>query len=281
MITSASPEFALKVLIEKNIEEIDFYEKTKEINGRGEIKRKPKPVQIVVHEPSKPPNFRTQSFTIPLGHSTTVYITPRATRTDTSGQSLAEDKRRCRLERESEGLKIYKKYSRESCMFECQMFQAVQRCGCYPWDYPVTKEGNFFLCDIYGNICFESILANFSTALSCHCPMDCDSVSYSYSIVSTPILEREECSAKGKDSLFQEFYDKPFPPKFITRVRELLGKTNSSKAMFLCKRMLPYRAEVTFRLATDTVSVTVRSRRLSFFDKLSGFGKILPSPTFT
>ena len=32
---------------------------------------------------------------------------------------------------------------------------------------------------------------------------------------------------------------------------------------------------MTFRLATDTVSVTVRSRRLSFFDKLSGFGGIL------
>ena len=40
-----------------------------------------------------------------------------------------------------------------------------------------------------------------------------------------------------------------------------------------CRRFLPYRTEVTFRLATDTVSVTVRSRRLSFFDKVSGFGE--------
>ena len=46
----------------------------------------------------------------------------------------------------------------------------------------------------------------------------------------------------------------------------------SSDEADICKRMLPYRAQVTFRLATDTVSVTVRSRRLSFFDKISGFG---------
>ena len=38
-------------------------------------------------------------------------------------------------------------------------------------------------------------------------------------------------------------------------------------------KYLPYRAQVSFRLATDTVSVIVRTRRLSFFDKLSAFGK--------
>ena len=36
--------------------------------------------------------------------------------------------------------------------------------------------------------------------------MDCSSVSYSYSIVSTPLLPEEECSKDGKDSIFEEFY---------------------------------------------------------------------------
>ena len=37
--------------------------------------------------------------------------------------------------------------------------------------------------------------------------------------------------------------------------------------------MLPYRAKVVLRLATDTVSLTVSSRRLTGFDKLSAFGR--------
>ena len=61
---------------------------------------------------------------------------------------------------------------------------------------------------------------------------------------------------------------------FISRARKFISNESSDLAD-LCKRLLPYRAEVTFRLATDTVSVTVRTRRLSFFDKLSGFGNTI------
>ena len=53
-----------------------------------------------------------------------------------------------------------------------------------------------------------------------------------------------------------------------------LNITTTSDEAELCKRLLPYRAEVTFRMATDTVSVTVRSKRLTFFDKLSAFGML-------
>ena len=51
----------------------------------------------------------------------------------------------------------------------------------------------------------------------------------------------------------------------------------------VCMTSIQYKAEVIFRLATNTMTVTVSSRRLSFFDKLSGFGiffvqKLLVSP---
>ena len=108
-------------------------------------------------------------------------------------------------------------------------------------------------------------------------------MSYSYSIVSTPINPVEQCPSfrrskvkKGAKlkSIFKEFYIKPSPPMFIQRVRSFLNITATSDEAELCKRLLPYRAEVTFRMATDTVSVTVRSRRLTFFDKLSAFGML-------
>ena len=103
------------------------------------------------------------------------------------------------------------------------------------------------------------------------CPMDCNFISYSYSIISTPFKEAEHCSNDGKDSIFDEFYKNPFPPRFMTRARTFFFN-ESSRPSDQCAKYLPYRAEVTFRLATDTVSVTVRTRRLSFFDKLSAFG---------
>ena len=91
-------------------------------------------------------------------------------------------------------------------MFECQLRQAAHACGCQPWDYPISTRQQFLFCDVFGNICFERMMANSSNGAACRCPMDCSSVSYSYSIVSTPLLPEEECSKDGKDSIFEEFY---------------------------------------------------------------------------
>ena len=48
----------------------------------------------------------------------------------------------------------------------------------------------------------------------------------------------------------------------------------SEDAQEYCKKNLQYRAELIFKMATDSVSVTVMSQRLSFFDKMSAFGKL-------
>ena len=271
-MTNAGPSNALSVIIENNIEEIEFFQKTKQPqNPTGEMKFEPTKVDVVLHDPSEPANMRLKSLEVPLGQSSKVYITPTATVTDATGRALSQDGRHCRLREETRGLKVFQTYSREACVLECQLSQAVQRCGCHPWDYPIITEQESNFCDAFGYICFEEMMEN--NTVVCDCPMDCDSVQYSYSIVSTPMTEEKECPTNGKDSDFEEFYKKPFPPKFVLRAREFMKKTNSSRVVDHCKQLLRYRAKVTFRLATDTVSVTVRSRRLSFFDKLSGFGK--------
>ena len=200
LMTGASPHHALTVIVENNLEEIFLYEKS--LNKR----MKPKPVAVVLHDPSQPGNILTKSLEIPLGHSSKVYITPTATVTDQTAMTLSERKRNCRLRSEAGGLKIFQLYSREACIFECQMEQAVERCGCYPWDFPINTPHHFYLCDNFGTVCFNRMMENVSITLGCHCPMDCDSVSYSYSIVSNPLSGEEECIAKGRDSIFEEFY---------------------------------------------------------------------------
>ena len=78
------------------------------------------------------------------------------------------------------------------------------------------------------------------------------------------------------DYLMAEFYKNEFPPQFVRKMIEFNDHktTNTtSDAGDICKNNVQYRAEVIFRLATNSISVTVISRRLSFFDKMSSFGK--------
>ena len=146
---------------------------------------------------------------IPLGQSSTVYVTPTVTETDRSGQSLSEAQRGCRLRQENGNLEIFREYSREACMMECQLQQAVRRCGCQPWDYPFYHQDDLSVCDMFGNICFDKVMKTDGKDLCdlATCPMDCSSISYSYSIVSSPFIPDELCPSKGTDSIFEEFYN--------------------------------------------------------------------------
>ena len=69
----------------------------------------------------------------------------------------------------------------------------------------------------------------------------------------------------------EELFLHKFPPQFVRNIRKYV-KNVTSNEIEICKKSIQFRAEVTFQLATNTMSVTVISRRLSFFDKLSGFG---------
>ena len=112
---------------------------------------------------------------------------------------------------------------------------------------------------------------------SCDCPMQCNSISYSFSIESSEFDPTELCpdiisKLEDKDFLMKPFYEHQSPPKFVRNLMKI--KTNASdRPMDYCKKNLKYRAEVTFKLASNSMSVIVMSSRLSFFDKMSSFGK--------
>ena len=133
---------------------------------------------------------------------------------------------------------------------------------------------DLMFCDIYGNKCFEDSMDNVDRENACDCPIECTSTSYTFRTISTPFDADELCPHKimgHGDFLMKPFYENKSPPKFIRKLWKI--KFNlSDDDMGFCKWNLQYRAEVIFRLATDSLSVNVISRRLSFFDKLSSFG---------
>ena len=117
-------------------------------------------------------------------------------------------------------------------------------------------------------MCFEKSMKNIPTDWTCDCPVECNYISYSFSLVSTPFNPEELCP---RDMVSEDFLMKPF---YQNRVgRAMIKMKNNITEIEYCKQHLKYRAEVIFRLATDSISVTVMSRRLSFFDKMSAFGE--------
>ena len=123
---------------------------------------------------------------------------------------------------------------------------------------------------MYGNECFEKSMEN---AQKCDCPIECNSITYSFSLISTPFDPLKMCPTTIRDDdLMKPFYDNRFPHKFVRRLLDFKDNISSQEQDY-CKRNIQYRAEIVFRLATNTMPVTVISRRLSFFDKMSAFGK--------
>ena len=143
---SGNPEHSLHVIIENNAEEIERYESTKIItdsettsNVHGDVKYKPKKISVLLHNPREPADIRSSSFKIPLGHSTTIYITPKARRIDDTGKELTEIQRHCKLDEETSNLDIFNIYTKTACMFECNLKLSMKKCGCIPWDYPTNN----------------------------------------------------------------------------------------------------------------------------------------------
>ena len=131
---SASPKHSLDVVIENNAEEVDFFE----IDRKEKLE--PKEISVSLHNPLEPADIRSNSFQIPLGQSTKVYITPKATEVDADGMELTEFQRHCRLNDNAEELDIFNVYTRAACLFECKMKYSLSRCDCVPWNYPHNAE---------------------------------------------------------------------------------------------------------------------------------------------
>ena len=118
-------------------------------------------------------------------------------------------------------------------------------------------------------------MKNRTTQKTCDCPMECTTISYSFRVVSTKFEDKEMCGETSENSVMNDFnlVGHKFPHQFIRKLIHLKNNSVSSNEVEYCKRNLKYRAEVIFMLATDSMSVTIMSSRLSFFDKMSAFGK--------
>ena len=69
--------------------------------------------------------------------------------------------------------------------------------------------------------------------------------------------------------MMKPFYKEPMPPQLLNRM-EFFAFNSTDDPREICKEKIKYQALVTFKLTTNTMSVTVSSRRFG-----SGFGEYL------
>ena len=80
LMKSASLKDSLHVVVENNMEEVEKYEEN------FESKKQPTKISVSLHNPVEPADIKTNSFDIPLGYSTIVYIRPKVTEVDENGK---------------------------------------------------------------------------------------------------------------------------------------------------------------------------------------------------
>ena len=110
-----------------------------------------------------------------------VPFTVKITETEQILEKYSITKRKCRFRHELGEMKLFEKYSKQNCIFECKLEMVRKMCNCLPW-YLDLKNQTEPVCNLFGNKCYEqsTIQANrfldFSNpnSPSCDCFPDCE-----------------------------------------------------------------------------------------------------------
>ena len=245
------------------------------------------------------------------GYVTTIKIDQHETVADRAIRNFDPQKRGCRFEDENDDLSSFKWYSRTNCLFDCTMDIAEKICGCRPWDYPnpheVKKKTGQFICDFYGNSCFNHILANKPNP-RCEekCIASCNEIDYSISVDHEPLDPRGRiCSYLGKPidvvelqtkqhvrALFSEeiwlsdqtFLHKPTKRRIMNLLKDILLMTNANESYYpIENEKEAFERDCRAKIAEDLAVVIViidspkfarmkRNVKVSISDKLALLG---------
>ena len=85
---------------------------------------------------------------------------------------------------------MFRNYTQEGCIFECQLKNAFETIGCLPWDYPVPPQlekqdtNHIRMCNSSSSTSesdlarFEDYMNSVNSTINCDCLSDCEEVSF-------------------------------------------------------------------------------------------------------
>ena len=108
-------------------------------------------------------------------------FTVKITETEKILEKYSITQRKCRFKHELGEMKLFQKYSKQNCIFECKLEMVRKMCNCLPW-YLDIKNQTEPVCNLFGNKCYEqsTIQANQHLDFSnpnnppCDCFPDCE-----------------------------------------------------------------------------------------------------------
>ena len=137
------------------------------------------PINLVIHDSRMVADFDEGLIELNPGYKSTIIVSTSEIKTTEPLLEYSKQRRNCRHENETMGLRILEKYSKSGCIFECRLGIALDFCGCSPWDYPRLNE-TVRICDNMGSVCFEKVMEEVDTEEDCSfCMDDCNILRYS------------------------------------------------------------------------------------------------------
>ena len=215
------------------------------------------------------------------GFHTTIYVTPEILQASADFSGLDLKQRRCKLPHETDGLQLFKQYTRQGCEIECAAKKATSFCKCLPWNFP-NNFTSYPLCDMFGGFCFNQIISNevFYKKCKSQCLENCEDISLSVWQKTVPFDIKELCKP---GTYFDKFFRKNFQrlfafeqyralveEKFISSIDDSF--TNDTLCTNYIRR---YVSLVSIESPSDSIYKSSLDRRTSFSDQLGVIGGTL------
>ena len=189
---------------------------------------------------------------------------------------MSVEKRNCKFRDDPHDLKLFQEYSREACKLECLAHKILQACQCLPWDF--LREENLQVgVPCYGKkfICPKAVVEENSN-VGCDCPLDCDSIKYTYSIESEPWYAFDFCYLLDKEpgNLFGFHARWAYWRKELDYPESYDSITTEEQSLTVCEKVLKHGSRVTISYQDATATRMTKARRVTTVDLLANLGKM-------
>ena len=231
---------------------------------------------IAFHDSTKMPDFMANPLRLEVGNEYTIKLKARETMADPGLLTMPLEKRKCLFPEETDRVQLFSNYAMSGCRLECMIDKILKKCHCLPWDMLTHKNITNVMPCVLGQMECPGNVISSSSGSDCDCPLDCNSVKYSYSIQPTPwnpfLYCKKAIQAPGNNfeiqekwAMFQQNLNDPF--KLQARSAEV--------RMALCMSFAAKGVKLTISYADTVAYRTVKMGRVSFAGMLSTLGKLL------
>ncbi len=259
--------FGLEILLNSTYFEMDWNNKP----GEAEA------LVVSIGDPNNLADLRRDKLTVRQGYSYGITVIPQSiVSADDDVLDMSEKRKKCRAPQgehgRDSGLVLFASYTQTGCLVECNLRNALEVCGCIPWDYPHPEEP-LAVCGHQDLTCFEATLNRGVPTNRCQCPLDCTARSYSVQVDMRPLEVDEFCSGPGV-AMFNKTMSRLNKAMMYPSYENLLSYRDDTNLQ-ICKNEVRNLVHIDVSVPISFVQNVVKQKRTSFVDQLASLGGVV------